>query len=147
MRIDQAEAKLRQLLQAMGADPKHLAVGETWEAFKRFAVEPVATASDGLLFQAGTFDFYGPDRFIVDFVRQFEVVDNEERHEHYEQLHCEFLFEPNPDLRALDTFELWCFPAEGDSPDAFFEEVEGRPEFRAVVARTPISASVFQEAV
>src|SRR6266511_5609648 len=147
LRIDQTEARIRVLLAAACVDSRHPVFGETWDVFKQLAREPVDSSSDGLLFEAGTYAFGGPERFVVDFLRQFEVVGADGAHDHFEQLRCEFEFEVTTEVSAFGSFERWCYPNEGDDLESFFAEVEDRPEFRFALGGSPVSARVEQEGV
>src|SRR5438874_640639 len=98
MLISEAKTRLHDLLRNAGVDPRNPTLIETWAVFRSFVEEPVETRSDGILVQGGTYSFYGPERYIFDFVRQFEVVADDGEHDHFEQLHCEFQFEPTASL-------------------------------------------------
>ena len=130
-----------------GVDPDNPAFLETWRVFKQFATETVDTASDGLLFESGVYRFTGPERFTVHFTRQFEVLYEEGDHDHFEQLRCEFLYEPTEELRALGSLTLWCFPSDGESVADWCEEVEQTVEFEWAARLTPSQTEVSQEAV
>jgi hypothetical protein len=143
---------LHDLLRARGIDPTRPAsVGETWEVFKEFAAIPFATEgpdSDGVLFQTGTFDFYGQDEFYLDFLRQFELVDRRGEHDHYEQLHCEFRFPVTDTTRSFGRFHQWWFPDDDAQGWADFAAlVEHRPEFIALRSIAPQAAKIEQEVV
>lgn len=103
--------------------------------------------TDGLLFESGVYRFTGSERFTVDFLCQFEVVYEDGDHDHYEQLRCEFLYEPTDELRSLGSLTLWCFPSDGDSIDDWCKEVEDRVEFEWATRLVPSKATVSQEAV
>lgn len=90
MQIADAETRLRQGLSETGVDPVDPSFLATWQVFKHFASDPVDSPTDGLLFESGVYRFTGPERFTVDFLRQFEVYQDDD-HDHYEQLRCEFL--------------------------------------------------------
>ena len=145
MEIEDAEARFRQVHQDAGGEADDFMAW--WRAFTRFATEPVESASDGLLFQAGTYSFTGSEKYTVGFVRQFEVVDEDNEFEYYVQLQCEFLYEPNADLRALGSYNLWCFPSDGDSIDDWVGAVEARIEFQTAQRLAPTSVTVEQEQV
>ena len=147
MQIASAEARLHQMLTESGINPDNPSFLATWRVFKQFATEEVETASDGLLFQAGVYRFTGSERFTVDFLRQFEILYDDGDHDHFEQLHCEFLYEPTDELRALGSFTLWCFPSDGESIADWCEEVENRIEFQWASKLAPTQATVAQEVV
>jgi hypothetical protein len=147
MQVDETEARLHTMLRDAGVDPSQPQVAATWSVFRSFMTEPVDSASDGVLVQAGIYDWDGPDRYVFDFLRQVEVLDEDNEHDHYEQLHCEFQFEPSDQLRAFGTFEEWWFQGDEISLDAFMDAIEGRPEFAAVIELSPTAASVEQEEV
>ena len=115
-----------------------------WRVFKEFSAVPVAAATDGLLFQCGTYDFTGELLFECDFTRQFTHEEDGE-YVSMEQLSCTVYFRPADELASLKA-ELWSFAF--DSPEAYFAAVESLPEFRsALVASSPLRAGTRQEEV
>jgi hypothetical protein len=147
MRIDEAEARLHSLLSDAGVDPRSPTFQETWTVFRSFATEPVETKSDGVLVQGAAHSFYGFERYTFDFVRQFEVVDGDGEFDHYEQLHCEFCFDPAASVGELASFTEWWFADGGSSLDDFLDEIERRREFAAAVGAVALTGRVEQEAV
>lgn len=147
MQITDAEACLRRRLNEAGValdDPHFLTA---WEVFKSFAAEAVDTSSDGLLFESGVYRFTGSERFTVSFLRQFETIDEDGDHDQYQQLRCEFLYEPADELRSLGSSTIWCFPSEGDSLPDWCKEVEDRVEFNRAARLVPVDSRVSQEPV
>lgn len=147
MRIADIEKRFRRKLKQSGIDLVRPILPATWEVFKGFAGETVDSASDGLLFESGTYRFTGTEQFTVSLVRQFEVVDDAGDHEHYVHLRCEFLYEPTDELRSHGSFNLWCFPSDGDSIGEWVDGVESRIEFQSAVRLVPVSVTVSQEQV
>jgi hypothetical protein len=147
--IAEGQRVLHDLLRARGVDPiRPRSAGETWEVFKEFVAIPFATDSDGVLFQTGTFSFYGQDEFYLDFLRQFEVGDEDGEHDHYEQLHCEFRFPVTEATRSFGIFNHWWFADDEAQRWAdFVALVEGRPEFIAFRSIVPQAAVIEQEEV
>ncbi len=150
--IRATERQLKQLLRESSAglaSPESLR--PAWAAFRTFAVLTVQKSadadSDGILYQSGVFTFGGPERYYVDLVRQFEVVDGTGEHDHYEQVHCELQYEPADDLRSLGRWERWWFPDRGEPFDSFVTAVEARPEFVALADVPPLSRRVSREVV
>ncbi len=147
VQIADAETRLRQRLSEAGVAPGDRSFLATWEVFKQFAADSVDSPTDGLLFESGVYRFTGPERFTVHFLRQFEVAYEDGDHDHYEQLRCEFLYEPTDELRSLGSLNLWCFPSDGDSIADWFKEVEDRVEFEWATRLVPSKATVSQETV
>ena len=114
--------------------------------FRAFAEIPVACADDALLFQAGTYDFTGPELFSLHLTRQFtHEEDDGEYGGGMEQLHCIIYYEPTSELRALDR-NLWSSACA--SLADFFSRVEEMPEFRIPAERhRPLRAETGQEHV
>lgn len=129
MQVHEAEARLKQLLNAAGGDARRPNPLDAWRVFKQFAAEPVDCAEDGLLFQCGVYDFSGAKRFHFDLVRQFTVADEHGDYDHMEQLHCEFTCAPTPALRKCKA-GVWREEFDDDT-DQFFAAVENMPEFQA----------------
>ena len=147
MQIAAAAARLRQRLIEPGINPNNPTFLGAWQVFKQFAAEAVDTASDGLLFQSGVYRFTGSERLTVSFLRQFELLYDDGDHDHFEQLSCEFLYEPTDELRAIGSFTLWCFPSDGESVADWCEAVENRIEFQWASRLVPSQAAVAQEVV
>jgi hypothetical protein len=150
--IGEGQTVLHNLLRDRGVDPlRPASAGQTWEVFKEFVGIPFETEgpdSDGVLFQTGSFSFHGQDEFYVDFLRQFEVVEEDGEHDHYEQLHCEFRFPVKEVTRSFGNFNHWWFAHDDAQPWAdFVALVEGRPEFIAFRSVTPQAARIEQEEV
>lgn len=154
MKVDEAEAALINLLEQNGVDLERSSEGavdvlQVWEVFKSFAALLVECEGDLLLFQCGIFDFTGQEMFHFEFLRQFEIYIDEE-YDHMEQLHCEFLFEPNDELKNLET-TLWSFDEETREEyplEDFFQRVEGLNEFQAVPSKyRPVAFELYQEEV
>jgi hypothetical protein len=150
--IRATERQLKHLLRESSAglaSPESLR--PAWAAFRTFTVLTDQTSadadSDGLLYQSGVFAFDGPERYYVDLVRQFEVVDSTGEHDHYEQVHCELQHEATDDLRSLGRWERWWFPDRGEPFGAFVTAVEARPEFVALADVSPLSRRVFRDVV
>ena len=101
-----------------------------------------------MLYQIGTFELGGPEAFYVDLVRQFEVLDDEGQHDHYEQVHCELRFDSTEDTRAFGQFERWWFRGDpGATWSEFVAAVERRPEFKGLSDAMPRDVAVWQEEV
>jgi hypothetical protein len=110
----------------------------------RFAT-PGTPDSDGLLYQFGTYKFSGEERFHLDLVRQFEVLDGDE-HDHYVQFHCELTFDPAPELMALGRFSDWYFYGpNAPLPSVWLSSIRQRPEWRALAGFNPTNVRIFQE--
>ncbi|HEX8848273.1 MAG TPA: hypothetical protein VF761_01945, partial [Gemmatimonadaceae bacterium] len=132
------------MLAAAGFDMERPDAALAWRVFKEFAVTPVAAATDGLLFQCGTYDFSGEPAFEFDFTRQF-THEEEGEPAGMEQLSCTLYFPPTEERRALRT-NLWSFGFA--SAAEFFAAVEALPEFRVVMAGpAPTRAATRQEEI
>lgn len=143
---------LHEMLRARGIDPvAPRSLSEVWEVFKEFVKVPSDTRgpdSDGVLYQTGTFDFYGDPEFYISFVRQFEVVDEGGEYDHYEQLDCEFRYPVHLQPEPIGAFVRWWFAQDGlQAWQEFVAMVERRPEFRALAGANPRAAKIEQKAV
>ena len=115
--------------------------------FVGMASDATGPNADGVLYQAGDFDFYGAEEFYLDFVRQFEVTDEDGEHDHFEQLHCEFRFPMTEATRSFGRFNAWWFVSSREPWVSFAARVEARPEFIALKTAPPTAAKVEQEVV
>ena len=141
MRVDDAEARLREMMRAASFDPDRPTLIQTWSVFGDFVAEPFDTESDGVLVQGGVYDFDGPERYYFDFVRQVQRHGEDE----YVQIHCEFQFAITPELAALGEFNDWWFADEGRDAASFLTEMRARPEFEAVANLEPTAAAIYVE--
>lgn len=115
-----------------------------WQTFQAFSAVPVDCAGDDLLFQCGVYGFTGRELFHFGFVRQFTFEEEDGEYGGMEQLDCAVLFEPDPELRTLET-SLWS--SEFDSAEEFFAAVEALPEFQALRGRTPVGLELVHDEV
>ena len=141
MNVADAEETLRTMLVEARIDPEHLQLVPAWRVFRSFADQPVASESDGVLVQSGTYNWEDGERFVFDFLRQVQLPDDDE----FVQIHCEFEFEPTPALRALGTFEEWWFRDDDGPLEAFLDDMESSAEFRAAKALTPTRARLYAD--
>lgn len=128
---------------------RDLDVEDAWRAFLRFGRTrfdtPGTPDCDGLLFQYGTYAFDGPPRFLLDFVRQFEIADDTGEHDHHVQVHCEARFTPVPALRELGSFNAWFFHDGDDSLDGWATNLTGTQAWSTIAAHHPDEIVVYLE--
>jgi len=136
--------RLRELLASHGATDAPVSAASAWAAFKDYGREVFGPENVGLLFQVGTYDFTGQLLFYFDPVCQFEKVDDEGEHDHYEQLHCELTCTPNPTLNGTSA-NLWSF--DYATADDFFAAVEAMPEFQVAIQQGSYAVTVTHEDV
>ena len=99
-----------------------MTLNEMIDAFAAMCRLPVGDPDD-LLFETGTYDFSGPERFYFSLVRQFQYKSGDE----YIQLHLDVLYAPSPaTARICDT--EWSSLTEGD----FFDMVRSGKAYRKV---------------
>ncbi len=147
--IREAERTLRELLGARGVDPDvRPTLGAFWAVFSEFVRIPFVTASDGVLYEIGTYGEPGEEEFHLDLVRQLEVRYDDGEHDHYEHLRCELRFPATSTTRAFGTFGRWWFAGSAAEPwEAFVALVEGRTEFLALRHTSARAAVIRQEEV
>ena len=127
MTVDEAEARLRQLLSETDCARPHPSL--VWEAFKRFAVEPGEAETVEVFFEAGDGSPGDGSPAYFDFVRGFR---------HYpahgaacdEQITAHFTADPSVQLGLGGVIQA---KHMADLP-AFFREVEASPQFQAGLA-------------
>jgi hypothetical protein len=109
---EEAEGRFRALLAEAGVDLdgpfEPDTVRRAWEAFKRFAAEPVdgmspEDDSDMLLVQAGDNGMYEPS-FSLGLLRQFIHQDDDGEDGEMEQIECSFEFGDVPELEETPSF-------------------------------------------
>ncbi|PLT27561.1 hypothetical protein [Peribacillus deserti] len=129
-----AEKQLTTKIGERTNDVKHV-----WSVFKTFANEKVIGEEEkAILFQCGVYNYTGEKLFYFDFVRQFSVEDGS-----IQQLHCEFVFTPNKQLKKLEASE-WFFESEGNLEE-FFDDIENLDEFKIPISHTPLKLNIYQE--
>ena len=138
------EKRLKEVLQQCNASRAPVSGTAAWEAFKAYGREVFGTPGVGLLFQAGIFSFTGKPLFYFDPVCQFEILDADGEHDHFEQLHCELTCEARPELQPA-TAELWSF--DFPTADAFYLAVESLPAFQLAARQSDYTVSVSHEDV
>ena len=111
-----------------------------WAAFRDFATVPVSVAEDAFLFQCGVRSDTGEERFHWRLTRQFthEAGSGDEG---MEQLSLTLLYEPTPELRAL---QATLRSDDRASLAGWFARVEALPEFQAVLGLTPTGCELVQ---
>ncbi len=144
MHVDRAEARLIEILESITFDFKNPKPNIAWNAFKKFVAEPVECEDDGILFQAGCYNFTGETLFYFEFIRQFSINDKDGEYEHMEQLHLEFTCDTTPDLIALET-NLWAY--DFPSIEEFYNNVESLPEFKKGMNILNWNCEIYQEMV
>ncbi|MEU6673800.1 hypothetical protein [Streptomyces sp. NPDC046925] len=147
--VDRAEERLHHALGRGRQTPAGLDPDAAWRRFVRFGSRRFDTApgGDGLLLQYGTYAFEGPPLFTLDLARQFEINDAAGEHDHFIQLHCEFRYEPVPELRALGQFEDWFFHDTDDELDRWADGLGNRGFWPIVRTHRPREVRVYQEQV
>ncbi|MCX5401430.1 hypothetical protein [Streptomyces sp. NBC_00102] len=127
------------------------AAEDLWPAWLRFGGRrfdvPDVPDADGLLLQYGTYAFDGPPMFLLDFVRQFEIVDSDGLHDQYVQVHCELRYEPTPLLDALGSFDSWFFHDSGDELEQWAAEFTEGAGWKMIRGLKPAEVRVYQERV
>jgi hypothetical protein len=126
-------------------------VADLHEAVRRFAeIEfdvPDSPDSDGFLFQYGEVNWLPEPTFIVGFVRQLEVSDENGQHEYYSQVLLEYRYGMDEGLGAVGGHEDWWFR---DGPTNFEEWVglvERDSIWSLVGRRRPYGFEVLQDQV
>jgi hypothetical protein len=137
------DRRLLALLEKHGVKGPTAAPAAAWSAFKEFGREHFGKEGVGLLFQVGDFEL-DERRFHFDPVCQFEIVDDQGEHDHFEQTHCEMTSEVTKELEGIER-ELWSF--DFPTADAFFEAVEALPEFRLAITPKQYKINVRHEEV
>jgi hypothetical protein len=143
--ISEATAQLKAEL-AAEPDSSRLDAERAWRAFGRFAREDFSVVpeadADGLLFEYGTYNFYGPEEFLLSFSRQFLVVDADGEYSHYIQVQCMLRYRADPDLRALGADHDWYFYDSGLELHRWIEDLKPEPVWERVQDRDPIAVIV-----
>ena len=136
--------RLAAFLRQHGVDRQSASGLAAWSAFKDFGREMFGSRGIGLLFEVGTYDFTGRPLFYFDSVCQFEIIDSDGEHDHFEQLHCELTCAPDDAVNGIEA-SLWSF--DYPTADAFFTAVEALPAFQTAIRRLDYDIAVSHEAV
>ncbi|MFE1556093.1 hypothetical protein ACFW6V_14085 [Streptomyces sp. NPDC058734] len=97
-----------------------------------------------MLFQYGTYAFSGRPMFTVALTRQFDIGSDDGEHDHHMQVHCEFRYEPAPDLDALESFGSWYFHDADEDLDEWFAAMANRLG-PLLLDRTPCETDLYEE--
>ncbi|GAA4727019.1 hypothetical protein APR04_005252 [Promicromonospora umidemergens] len=106
---------------------------------------PSSADSDGFLFQYGEVNWFSEPVFAVGFVRQMELVDDEEDHEGYSQVQFEFRYRADADLRSLESRSSWWFRDSGALFEEWIESVKRDPIWGVIREKIPLEFDVSQE--
>jgi hypothetical protein len=149
IKVDQAEGKLRHMLEAAGVQFRSPDLETFWRVYKEFTQIPVevdTSEDDALLFQ------WGRDRagdmseqgFYLDFTRQFCINGEDGEYDHMEQLGATLRYAQGVETEAGN---FWSYDF-GNSFDKFIEGVEGSEVFRKMGAEyAPYQLDIAQEYV
>ena len=114
----------------------NMTLEELIDTFEKMCKLPVGTP-DNLLFETGTFSFFGENMFYFSLVRQFQFADEDE----YVQLHLDIQFPPSIKTAQLKRTTWW-----ETAEDGFFEEVKNSQAFHCVKNATiaKIDVDIFE---
>jgi hypothetical protein len=124
--VDEAAERLKQLLLDAGFDPARPDPARAWQAFKRFAAEPVDAQTTELFFETGDGDPATGSPAYFNFVRMFMHYPAG-RAEWGEQITAHFAGAPGLRLGLRGSVHA----EDVADPPAFFQSVEASPSFRA----------------
>lgn len=127
LQTEEAEPVLRKLLKTNGFDPKKPSVKIGWETFKEMSKYLFDCSEDDLLFETGVYDFSDEELFYFSLIRQF-TIDVDGEYDYMEQLHMEFTYRPEAELKAL-TETIWTYDFD-DNFERFLEAVEQSEAFQ-----------------
>ena len=135
IKVDQAEGKLRHMLEAAGVQFQSPDLETFWQVYKEFTAIPVevdTSEDDALLFQwgrdrAGSMSGQG---FYLNITRQFCINDEDGEYDHMEQLSATLRYARGVETEAGN---FWSYDF-GNSFERFIEEVESSELFRKMVA-------------
>jgi len=108
---------------------------------------PDGEEADGFLFQYGEVDWYPEPTFVVNFVRQLEIVDADGEHEAYSQVQLEYRYRVDPELSSIEDHESWWFPEEDEPFGEWLEAARQDPIWTVVRGKVPVGFEVTQEIV
>lgn len=119
---------------------------QAWSSFLRFGRrrydKPGTPDCDGLLFQYGIVSFYGTEMFVLDFTRQFEVIDADGDHDH-----CALCYASDATLRNLDSFNSWFFHDSGEDLDEWSAPLADLEVWGVLHQLSPVDVRIEREAV
>ena len=136
MVITEAEDRLNQLLTENSFRTDTLALSVGWEAFKRFAREPIESSTSVIEVQIGVDTRTGSEASFVCCYRICEVNDEEKYYDHMETLGLMFLATPSAEIRMHAT-SLFSAHKRFPTLEDYFTAVENLPAFQAALAHSP----------
>lgn len=106
------------------AGPPVLALAELARRFAEVGFDvPEDQDSDGFLFQYGSVNWFPKPTFVLNMVRQLEVVDADGEHEFYSQVQFEYRYALDAELEAVGSHSEWWFPGDGPSFESWLDSV------------------------
>lgn len=93
--------------------------------------------ADGFLFQYGKANWFPEPTFVLNMVRQLEVVDADGGHELYYQVQFEYRFALDAELEAVGSHSAWWFRGDGTSFESWLDSVLKSPIGGLLGSRNP----------
>jgi len=149
MRLHEAGADLRRLLEEAQLNPERLDPWLAWKVFKASLHHEVEDVYDAASFQGGMLrEDEDPPASYGYFVRQFSDWEpgeqwDEDTDEPISRVVVEFRYPA--DARLGSAVEIWTHDYK--TLEEFASVVEAQPQFQAMVSLTPLDTSVYSEEI
>jgi len=105
---------------------------------------PDTPESDGFLFQYGIANWLPDPAFVVSFVRQFEIVDQQGEHDHYSQLRLELRCATDQGLESLGSRTTWWFKGGPSSFSSWLSDAASDAVWEQIAHRDQVKFSISQ---
>ena len=130
------------------AGPPVLALTELARRFAAVEFDvPEDQDADGFLFQYGRANWFPEHIFVLNMVRQLEVVDSGGEHEFYSQVQFEYRYALDAELEAAGSHSGWWFPGDGPSFESWLDSVSRSPIGGLLGGRNPREFVVSEDQV
>jgi hypothetical protein len=103
--------------------------------------------ADGFLFQYGRVNWFPEPTFVLNMVRQLEVVDTDGEHEFYSQVRFEYRYPLDAELEAAGSHSERFFPGDGPSFESWLDSVLRSPIGGLLGGRNPREFLVSEDQV
>jgi len=121
------------------------------ELARRFAATefdvPDDRDADGYLFQYGKVSWFPEPTFVLNVVRQLEVVGTHGEHESYSQVQFEYRYSLDGELEAAGSHSEWWFPGDRTPFGSWLDSVSSSPIGDLLEGREPREFLIWEDQV
>ncbi|MER6590907.1 hypothetical protein ABT214_03400 [Micromonospora purpureochromogenes] len=106
---------------------------------------PDVPDADGYLFQYGKVNWFFEPTFVLNVVRQLEVVDSSGEHEAYIHVQFEFRYQLDEELQSAGSYSEWWFPGSERSLNSWIDSISRAPIMGLLATKTLREFEIWQD--